>query len=160
MDVAASRTTIETYFLDIAHLVATRATCPRRQAGCVIVNKYNHIIATGFNGVPKGYQHCTDHPCGGQDSKTGQNLGSCMATHAEQNALLQCKDVQEIDTIYITTSPCSTCAKLIANTGCKTVIYSSLYSGDLKGLEMLSCLGIKVINYERIYNREKSYRPC
>jgi len=136
------------YFLKIAKLVASRSTCPRRSVGCVIVNKYFHIKATGYNGVPKSFKHCIDTPCGGQNQKSGEGLNSCMATHAEQNALLQCDNVMDIHTIYITTSPCITCAKLIANTGCKVVIYSDEYK-DTTGIEMLKKLNIETV-YERI----------
>ena len=130
------------YFMGIAELVSKRATCPRRQVGCVIVNSHNHIIATGYNGVPSKMAHCTDTPCGGQNHKSGEGLDSCMATHAEQNALLQCPDIHQIDTIYVTTAPCNTCAKLIANTSCKTLIYKSGYLND--GLDLLRSLGIRV----------------
>lgn len=130
------------YFLKIAKLVATRSTCPRRSVGCIIVNKYNHIKATGYNGVPRNFPHCIDKPCGGENSSSGQGLNSCMATHAEQNALLQCDNVMDIEKIYITTSPCIICAKLIANTSCKQVIYSEEYS-DKSGIEMLKKLNIK-----------------
>jgi dCMP deaminase len=136
------------YFLKIASLVATRATCPRREVGCVIINKYGHIKATGYNGVPRGFKHCTDTPCGGQSGQSSKGLDSCMATHAEQNALLQCDDVMDIDTIYCTTSPCITCAKLIANTSCKEVFYSDEYV-DTSGIELLRKLGIVCI-HERI----------
>lgn len=132
------------YFLKIAQLVSTRATCPRRSVGCVIVNKFDHIKSTGYNGVPRNYPHCIDKPCGGENSASGQGLNSCMATHAEQNALLQCDNVMEIEKIYITTSPCITCAKLIGNTSCKQVIYSEEYS-DKSGIEMLNKLGIETI---------------
>lgn len=136
------------YFLKIAKLVATRATCPRRAVGCVITNKHSHIKATGYNGVPANYTHCTDVPCGGQNMQSGTGLTFCMATHAEQNALLQCNDVMDIHTIYITVSPCITCAKLIANTSCKRVIYAEEYV-DTAAIELLNKLGIET-RYERI----------
>lgn len=136
------------YFLKIARLVATRSTCPRREVGCVITNKYGHIKATGHNGVPSGYDHCTEKPCGGQNASSGTGLNLCMATHAEQNALLQCDNVMDIHTMYLTTSPCITCAKLIANTSCKEVIFAEEYA-DTTGIDMLMKLGIEVL-YERI----------
>lgn len=138
------------YFLKIATLVATRATCPRRAVGCVITNKHGHIKATGYNGVPKGFTHCTTTPCGGQDGTSRDGYDSCMATHAEQNALLQCNSSFDIDTIYCTTAPCITCAKLIGNTSCKQVVYSQKHSNHA-GIDMLKKLGIKV-DYERIGN--------
>lgn len=136
------------YFLKVAHLVASRATCPRRQVGCVIVNKHGHIKATGYNGTPRNYPHCITSPCGGQNNKSSEGLSSCMATHAEQNALLQCDDVMSIETVYCTTAPCITCAKLIANTSCKRVIYGEEYT-DTSGIDMLKTLGIEAI-YERV----------
>lgn len=136
------------YFLKIAKLVSTRSTCPRRSVGCVITNKYSHIKATGYNGVPRNFPHCTDKPCGGESQESSKGLSSCMATHAEQNALLQCDNVMDIETIYITTSPCITCAKLIANTSCKEVIYSEEYT-DTSGIDMLKKLNIKV-TYKQI----------
>jgi dCMP deaminase len=142
------------YFLKIAQLVASRSTCPRRPVGCVITNSYGHIKATGYNGVPRGFPHCINTPCGGEGSASGTNLQGCMATHAEQNALLQCDNTMEIDTIYLTTSPCITCAKLIANTSCKMVMYSEKYT-DTSGIDMLTKLGIKT-RYEGIDDREKS----
>lgn len=141
------------YFLKIAKLVATRSTCPRRSVGCVIVNKYGHIKATGYNGVPRNYPHCTEHNCGGENYCSGKGLSVCLATHSEMNALLQCNDVMDIDTIYITTSPCPTCSKLIANTGCKRVVYEEEYS-DKTGIDMLKKLNIKV-KHERIIHRKK-----
>ncbi len=136
------------YFLKIARLVATRATCPKREVGCVIVNKHGHIKATGYNGVPMNHPHCTEKPCGGQNISSTLGQEFCMATHAEQNALLQCHDVMDIDTIYITCSPCMTCAKLIANTSCKKVVYSEEYK-DNEARELLKRLDIGLI-YERI----------
>jgi dCMP deaminase len=138
----------EVYFLKIAALVSTRATCVRRQVGCVIVDKNNHIKATGYNGVPKNFIHCTDVPCGGHINKSSEGLDSCKATHAEQNALLQCNNVMEIDTIYCTTSPCITCSKLIANTSCKKVVYANEYA-DTSGIELLNSIGIST-KHERI----------
>ena len=136
------------YFLKMAKLVSTRATCPRRSVGCVTTNRYGHVLSTGYNGVPSSYVHCTDHPCGGESYTSGEGFDACMATHAEQNALLQCRDVMTIDTMYLTLSPCITCAKLIANTSCTTVIYSEEYR-NIMGVDMLKKLGIEV-RYERI----------
>jgi len=149
-----SRISKHQYFLKLAKIVATRATCPRRSVGCVIINNSGHIKATGYNGVPSGYPHCTDHPCGGHTSSTGNNLESCMATHAEANALLQCDDVMDVDIIYLTVSPCIDCAKLIGNTSCKMVIYAEEYINK-DGINMLKKLGI-ITKYERVNNRKES----
>lgn len=147
-----NRETRDQYFLKIAQLVSTRSTCIRRSVGCVIINSFGHIKATGYNGVPKKFPHCIDSPCGGENAESGTKLNLCMATHAEQNALLQCDDTMKIHKIYLTTSPCIACAKLIGNTSCKEVIYSDKYI-DTSGIDMLKKLGIKT-KYQKILNRE------
>lgn len=135
----------EVYFLKMAKHVATRATCPRREVGCIIVDKNGHIKATGYNGVPRGHSHCIDKPCGGQNMASSTGLNFCMATHAEQNALLQCHNIMEVDTIYVTTSPCVTCAKLIANTSCKKVVYAEEYN-DAPAFEILRKSNIQALH--------------
>ena len=119
------------YFLRMALLVAERGTCARRKVGSVFVNKKNHVIATGYNGNPSGFTHCTDKPCPGAKSKSGTDLDKCEAIHAEQNALLQCKDVHEIDRVYTTLEPCIHCIKLLLNTSANQIIYGEKYVHDL-----------------------------
>ena len=72
--------------------------------------------------------------CAGAGHDSGQGLEICEAIHAEQNALLQCHDVQQIDTVYVTTSPCRHCMKLIMNTSAKRVVFLSEYSQSSKDL--------------------------
>lgn len=126
----ASRPSWDTYFMQIAHLVASRATCPRRAVGAVIVRD-RRILATGYNGAPRGISHC---PPGGpeNDAPTGcMRAGHCIrALHAEQNALLQAAMIGiacEGATIYVTCQPCNTCAKMIINAGISRVIYEGDY---------------------------------
>ncbi len=54
-------------------------------------------------------------------------LDGCHAIHAEQNALLQCRDVYSIHSCYTTVSPCMTCMKLLLNTGCERIIFTEEY---------------------------------
>ncbi len=115
------------YFARIALLVATRATCARRSVGCVLTSERGHVLATGYNGVPRGFRHCTEHPCGGHLGRSGGDLDKCLATHAEQNALLQCPDVEKIAVCYTTTSPCIHCVKLLLNTGCRRIVFIEEY---------------------------------
>lgn len=122
------RISIDRYFLGTARLLSERATCKRRRVGCVLVNKFNHIIATGYNGVASGQPHCIDEPCKGASFPSGEGLEFCEAIHAEQNALLQCRNVQEISTCYVTHSPCTHCVKMLLNTSCKVIIFSEQYS--------------------------------
>ncbi len=122
------------YFLTLATHVASRSTCPRKAVGCVLIDKNSNIKATGFNGVPRKFPHCNEEHCGGQ-------AGDCLAVHAEQNALLQCADVHAIKAMYVTLSPCHTCAKLILNTSIKLVIYKEEYRCT-KGIDLLKRMGV------------------
>tara|TARA_R100000234_G_scaffold46829_1_gene27999 strand:- start:20167 stop:20622 length:456 start_codon:yes stop_codon:yes gene_type:complete len=123
-----ARITSDQYFLAMALLVAKRGTCARRQVGCVLVDSNNFVLATGYNGNPRGAPHCIEQPCEGAQYKgTGLGLDICEAIHAEQNALLQCKNTEEIEKAYVTLSPCMTCTKLLLNTTCKEIIFLEEY---------------------------------
>lgn len=122
------RPTKDEYFLVMAMHAASRASCARRRVGTVLVNKFDHVLSTGMNGPDKGAVNCTTAPCAGADSASGENLGSCEAIHSEINALLQCRDVQDIKTAYVTTSPCIECTKALLNTGCERIVYLTKYS--------------------------------
>lgn len=135
-----TRPTRDEWGLQLAQVTASRSTCLRRSVGCVLVDKRGHILATGYNGVAAGQKHCnesgplypfreTDYPhaCPGAQSPSGTNLDGCQAIHAEQNALLQCRNVWEIDTCYTTTAPCMTCVKLLLNTSCQRIVFKEDY---------------------------------
>lgn len=139
------RPTVDEYFMDVARLVASRSTCVRRSVGCVLVNKRNHVLATGYNGVAASEDHCNDvavtrqgtirraifpDACEGADAKSGTDLDACNAIHAEQNAILQCRDAYSIDRAYVTAFPCLSCLKLLMNTSCHTIVYDQDY-GDM-----------------------------
>jgi dCMP deaminase len=143
-----TRPTKDEWGMQLAQVTAGRSTCLRRSVGCVLVNKRGHALATGYNGVYAGAKHCnesgplypfreTDYPhaCPGAQSLTGTNLDGCHAIHAEQNALLQCRDVWEIETCYTTTSPCMTCVKLLLNTSCQRIVFNEEYINlDARGI--------------------------
>lgn len=139
------RPDIDRYFIDMARLVASRSTCVRRAVGCVLVSARNHVLATGYNGVPAGAAHCNDvetlgkaivfpNACAGADATSGTRLDACMAVHAEQNAILQCADAQSIARAYVTAFPCPSCTKLLLNTSCCEIVYLEPY-GDGEGLD-------------------------
>ena len=127
MDQEFWRPSSDEYFLAMAALVSLRATCRRRRVGCVLVDRHKHVLATGYNGVARGVAHCIDTACPGAGLPSGRGLDLCEAIHAEQNALLQCRDAKEIETAYITASPCITCVKLFMNTGCKRIVFLEEY---------------------------------
>ena len=138
-----TRPTRDQWGLQLAQITASRSTCLRRSVGCVLVNKRGHILATGYNGVASGAKHCNEitmprtitsfttgyfkNACPGAQSPSGTNLDGCQAIHAEQNALLQCRDVWEIETCYTTTAPCMTCVKLLLNTSCQRIVFAEEY---------------------------------
>lgn len=67
------------------------------------------------------------HACSGVSAPSGQSLDACQAIHAEQNAMLQCRDVYAIHTAYVTASPCITCCKLLLNTSCQRIVFLEEY---------------------------------
>jgi dCMP deaminase len=118
------------HFLIVAREVASMGTCTRRQVGCVLVDERNVILATGFNGVPGGWEHCRDNPgheCAGAVSASGTNLDACLANHSEVNALLHCADVMRAKTCYCTTSPCVSCVKALLCSGVSRIVFLEEY---------------------------------
>lgn len=111
----------------MAVLASSRGTCGRRKVGCILVNRYNEVLATGYNGPHSGAAHCIDKPCPGRNIASGQGLHLCEAIHAEQNALLQCADVHQIHTVYCTASPCVLCMRLLANTSVRRIVFVEEY---------------------------------
>lgn len=113
--------------LYVARARARRGTCVRRKVGCVLVDKDDRTLSTGYNGPPAGARHCIDVPCPGATAPSGTGLDACEAIHAEANALLYCPDVRQIDTCYCTTSPCVSCVKLLLGTACQTIVFIDEY---------------------------------
>lgn len=108
--------------MEVASLMASRSTCARRSVGCVLTDEQGRLLAAAYNGVASGMPHCNEgHECAGIGLARG--LDSCEAVHAEQNALIQCRDIDKIAVCFVTLSPCRSCVKLLLNTPCKVVIF-------------------------------------
>ncbi len=129
------------YFMRMAYLASTRSTCTRRKVGAVIV-KDKRILATGYNGPPKGLTHCDVTGCIREDLNvpSGERHELCRGLHAEQNAIIQAavhgvsiKDA----TIYVTNHPCVVCAKMLINAEIKEIVYAEGYPDDLAKLMLL-----------------------
>ena len=143
-----NRPSWDEYFMQMAELTAQRSTCLRRQVGAIIV-KEKHIIATGYNGAPKGLPHCEE--LGGclrekLEIPSGERHELCRALHAEQNAIIQAATLgQSIEgaTIYITHQPCIICAKMIINAGISRIVIRRGYPDEMSR-EMLGEAGLKV----------------
>lgn len=157
-----ARPNIDEYFLQMAKLISTRATCLRRSVGCILVDKLNHVLSTGYNGVARGLPHCNEpteifldgtpriygNACSGATAPSGTKLDECGAIHAEQNALLQCKNVQEIVTAYITITPCIHCVKLLMNTSCIRLVVPPGAPYDPLAMDLWAKAGREVITVD------------
>lgn len=123
---ATARPTWNSYFMQIADTVATRATCDRAKVGCVIV-KDKQIMATGYNGSVPGAPHCDD---------AGHLMvdNHCLRTvHSEINAISQAAKAGAnlSDTVaYVTHKPCLPCAKALVAAGVKHVYYATHYGNQ------------------------------
>jgi dCMP deaminase len=154
------------YFMEFAELARTRTTCIRRGVGAAIV-KDNRVIATGYNGVPKGLRHCSEVGCLRQQLNvpSGKMHELCRGLHAEQNAIIQAACMGssiEGGTIYVTTQPCIICTKMIINAGIKRVVIKEPYPDEL-AMSMATEAGlvIDVLNEDGsiqhdIYGAEKA----
>lgn len=116
------------YFTNIAFAVALRADCSRRKVGAVIVQD-NRIVSTGYNGSPPGGPSCLAGGCPrsyrdvppGSSYDTGP--GSCIAAHAEQNAIIYAGRSKCLGaTIYVTSDVCGGCLKMIEAAGITRVV--------------------------------------
>lgn len=119
----------DSYFLGIAAAVSQRADCSRDKVGAVIVRDHR-IVSTGYNGSPPGGPSCLAGGCPrayshvepGSSYDTGP--GSCIAVHAEANALLYAgRDGCVGSTLYLTRPPCGGCLKLIEASGITEIIH-------------------------------------
>ncbi len=121
--------------MKIAELVAERSTCLRRKVGAVIVQD-RRILATGYNGAPKGITHCEEIGCLRKKLKikAGERIEICRGVHAEQNALVQAASfgIKVYGaTLYSTHQPCITCSKLLINAGIKEICVKKFYPDTL-----------------------------
>ena len=138
------RASWDQYFMDIAVVVASRSTCPRKHVGSVIVRDKT-ILSTGYNGSVRGLPHCDE---------VGHMMvdGHCVRTiHAEVNAIIQAaKNGSRIDgaSIYVTASPCWNCFKAICNVGIKRIVFEEFYR-DERIFEVSQTLGIELVELHR-----------
>jgi dCMP deaminase len=116
-------------FLRMAIALSEQSTCVRRNVGVIMTDHMHQIIASGYNGVAHGAKHCIDKPCAGACQPSGDGLDMCEAIHAEQNALMQCRDVMKLHSVYCTTSPCVHCVKMLINTNAIHIYYVHAYPG-------------------------------
>jgi len=144
------------YFMAITEIVAMRTTCTRRAVGAVFV-KNKHILATGYNGAPKGLRHCLEIGCMREQMgiAPGERHELCRGVHAEQNAIVQAAVFGTAISgahVYTTRHPCVICSKLLINAGIERIVYMEGYPDDLSK-ELLDEAGIDVVKYEGARHR-------
>jgi dCMP deaminase len=147
-----SRPSWETYFMDIAFLVAKRATCLRRQVGAIAVTD-KRILATGYNGAPSGLAHCLEVGCLREELgvPSGERHELCRGLHAEQNVIIQAAyhgvSIKGA-TLYCTNLPCSICSKMLINAGIGHIVYEEGYADSMTE-EMLQAAGVTLTRMDR-----------
>lgn len=119
------------YFLGIAEAVSKRADCERRKVGAVVVGTDRRIVGSGYNGAPAGDPGCESCPRRLSGVEPGSSYdtgpGSCVALHAEQNALLYTDRHDLVGAaMYVTCPPCEGCTKMIRGAGIAAVYYRHL----------------------------------
>ena len=144
-----ARPSLREVFMRLAEVWSERSTCSSRASvGCVIVNDFYQVIASGYNGSPHGVRHCDEVGCDLDGS------GHCVrSVHAEMNAILQCARVGVSCNgaiMYCTSSPCIRCANAIVNAGIKSIWYKDIYREDTDYkvvLRILTEAGVYMYHY-------------
>ena len=138
--------------MGIAQLVAQRSTCMRRQVGAIAVLD-KQILATGYNGAPRGVLHCAEAGCLRQQMNvpSGERHEICRGVHAEQNVIVQAAthgvNMEGAD-LYCTHHPCSLCTRMLLNCGIKNIYYLDSYPDELSRT-MLEEAGIAICQLKR-----------
>ena len=125
-------------YLAMAEIWAQNSYCKRRKVGALIV-KDKMIISDGYNGTPSGFENiCEDD----------EGYTKWYVLHAEANAITKVAkshNSSEGATLYVTTSPCPECSKLIIQAGIKRVVFKELYR-NTEGLELMKRAGIELVH--------------
>lgn len=130
-------------YLRMAQIWAENSYCKRRKVGALLV-KDNMIISDGYNGTPSGFEN----ECEDEDGNTKPYV-----LHAEANAITKVAKSTNNSagaTLYVTTSPCLECSKLIIQAGIRRVVFAELYR-NTDGLDLLRRAGIEVVHIENIF---------
>lgn len=138
------KTKFDKQYLRMARVWASNSYCKRRQVGALLV-KDNMIISDGYNGTPAGFEN---------DCEDENNVSKAYVLHAEANAITKVaksNNSSDGSTLYITTSPCIECAKLIIQAGIVRVVFSEKYR-ITDGLELLERVGVELDHIQTIGN--------
>lgn len=135
MEKSEKQRLLDIRYLRMASIWSENSYCNRRKVGALIV-KDNMIISDGFNGTPSGFPNI----CENEEGHTFPYV-----LHAEANAITKVaksNNSSDGSTLYVTSSPCLECSKLIIQAGIKRVVYSEYYR-ITDGIDLLERAGIK-----------------
>jgi dCMP deaminase len=146
------RPSIDDTWLEVCEVIAQRSRCSRAKVGCVIIANDGRIESSGYNGPPRGYETVhTDNCMHFCEYARDQSLGydSCPSVHAETNAIAHVDRTRIAGgTLYVSSSCCMTCAKLVANSSVARIVMkikgSQNYRDVKSSLEFLRACGINV----------------
>ncbi|KAL1922823.1 uncharacterized protein VTP21DRAFT_9199 [Calcarisporiella thermophila] len=137
----------DAYFMHLSDLAARRSNCMKRRVGCIIV-KDGRVVATGYNGTPRGLPNCNEGGCPRCNAGTGQGAGldKCLCLHAEENALLEAgrERVGVNSILYCNTCPCLGCAIKIIQTGIHEVVFARPFHMDEESIALFRRAGVVV----------------
>ena len=131
------QTLLDSRYLRMAKIWAENSYCDRKKVGALLVNN-KMIISDGYNGTPSGFENICEDESGTTKS---------YVLHAEANAITKVAKSNNSSlgaTLYVTTSPCIECAKLIIQAGIIKVVFEEKYR-ITDGIELLEKAGIEVI---------------
>lgn len=138
------------HFFKLAQLTSTRSTCLKMQYGAILV-KDKHYVSGGFNGAPRGCEHCII--CARQSMAHGEHPELCRATHAEQNAIANAAKygISVADThlyLWPRNLPCILCAKILINAGISTIhVHKVRLDDDPLSLQLLKEASIMIVEH-------------
>ncbi|OGY45613.1 MAG: cytidine deaminase [Candidatus Buchananbacteria bacterium RIFCSPLOWO2_01_FULL_46_12] len=139
-------------FMQMAYVIARRSKDPSTQAGAVIVDQNNIVVALGYNGFPRNIKD-EELPW----DREGNFLETKYAyvVHAEENAVYNTNQPTEGCKLYCTLFPCNECSKSIIQSGIKEIIYASDKYHDqdpwIASRKMLDLAGVKYRQYQTEY---------
>ena len=142
MDHLEKQSLLDVRYLRMAQIWAENSYCKRRRVGALLV-KNKMIISDGYNGTPVGFENV----CEDDDDHT-----KAYVLHAEANAITkvaQSNNSSKGATLYVTTSPCIECAKLIIQSGITRVVFSEFYR-ITDGVDLLKRAGVECVQIEAI----------
>jgi dCMP deaminase len=159
------------YFMQLVDAISQRSTCDRGKPGCVFV-KNNQILTTGYAGSPPGFPHCSEvghelevrfpvdpkadlanvdiftHVC----LESNYSVHCIRTIHCEQNAIIQAaRRGISLDgsTLYVTMTPCRTCAMMLISVGVVKVIAKKLYHKSDESIEMFKLANIPLVHLDQ-----------